>query len=176
MKLQDFLNICNSFNKQGYVYVYGGKFTLITEKFIQNMKKMYPSVYTENYCEKCRNYIGRIGVDCSGLVCHLAELKMMNSSMMEKEFKSKQEPFLGSVAWRSGHVGIVVGIDGNYVEVLEAKGIDYGIVINTYHKNKFNKYLELPTVDYSKEVYKIEFSEDFLKKFCEFLEKEIKLK
>lgn len=171
--LFNFINECKNFNTEDYVYIYGGKFTKITQQFINSMAKTYPAIYTQTYIKKCKNNIGKIGVDCSGLVCKLAGLNEMNSTMMKNTFEGSTEPFLGAIAWKQGHVAIVVNVNGSTIKVLEAKGIDYGVLFSNYDKSYFTKYLKAPTVNYEQKQYRIDFSEEFLRKFCEALEKAI---
>ena len=51
---------------KGYVYGCNGK--VVTEDLIQQLAKMYISMYTDNYIQRCRKWIGKVAYDCSSVI------------------------------------------------------------------------------------------------------------
>lgn len=122
--------------KLGTPYVYGAKgadgpFTLAKFNFLA---KNYPNVFTASYKVKARKFIGRVCCDCSGLISWYTGKVLGSSQLYAQAYArlpmSKIKDFaIGTVLWKSGHVGVYCGLDKNGNPIcIEAKGIDYGTV------------------------------------------------
>lgn len=118
-------------SKLGTPYFYGAKWNVLTEAYMAQMHKMYPSIVTNSYMQKARNK-GQVGVpntDCSGLIYGYRGINKGSSQLYSTAKKrlpiANVDDFaVGTVLWKSGHVGVYVG-NG---KCIEAKGINYGVV------------------------------------------------
>lgn len=118
-------------SKLGTPYFYGSKMDVLTEKKMAQMHSYYPSVVTKNYMEIARRQaqVGKINVDCSGLIGayrgrHIGSSQLYSTAKRRMPMASLKDFAIGTVLWKSGHVGVYIG-DGYCVE---AKGIRYGTV------------------------------------------------
>ena len=116
--------------KKGTPYIYGckGADGAVTQKRVNMLASMYPSVFTAKYLNKIktRKYIGKVCTDCSGLISWYTGKVYGSSQLYSKAYArlpmSRVNDFaVGTVLWKKGHVGVYLG-DGL---VAEAKGIDY---------------------------------------------------
>lgn len=124
--------------KIGTPYFYGSKMKVLTEDFMKQMRKLYPSVVTLLYMSKARikGNVGKINVDCSGLIGAYREKQIGSSQLYStaytrlsiNDYRSWAD---GVVCWRKGHVGVFCRIGGIY-KVIEAKGINYGVVVSDF--------------------------------------------
>lgn len=123
-------------SKLGTPYVYGakgadGKFT---QSRLNSLAKSYPGMFTSRYIAKAKKHVGKVCCDCSGLISWYTG-KVLGSSQLYST-ASKRLPMsqikkfpVGTVLWRSGHVGVYIGLNNSGRPVcIEAKGIDYGCV------------------------------------------------
>lgn len=122
-------------SKLGTPYFYGAKLNVLTEKYMEAMHKSYPKIVTLLYMAKARNkkQVGKVNVDCSGLIAGYRK-KNIGSSQLRATAKkrlpiSEIEKFaVGTVLWKSGHVGVYIGLENGVPMCVEAKGINYGTV------------------------------------------------
>ncbi len=141
-------------SKVGLPYFYGSKMTILTEAFMVQMHKAYPSIVTAKYMNKARDrkQVGKINVDCSGLISSYTN-KLLGSSQLYSTAKKRLSTADyknwadGVICWRSGHVGVFFKENGKYY-VVEAKGIDYGVVISTFNKSKWTCGLTFDWMEY----------------------------
>lgn len=117
--------------KLGTPYFYGSKMDVLTEAKMKQMHNLYPDVVSVSYMEIARkqNQVGKINVDCSGLIGAFRGKQIGSSQLLSTAHKrlpiSQINDFaVGTVLWKQGHVGVYIG-DGYCVE---AKGIRYGTV------------------------------------------------
>lgn len=124
--------------KLGTPYFYGSKMDVLTENFANYMHKAYPGTVTTSYIDKARRkgLFGKVCVDCSGLIGSYRGKQIGSSQLYQTASKRMSMADLdsfpqGTVLWRSGHVGIYIGKNskGEH-ECIEAKGIDYGVVLS----------------------------------------------
>lgn len=142
-------------SKVGTPYFYGSKMEVLTEGFMQQMHRYYPSIVTSNYIQKARNrgQVGKVNVDCSGLIGAYRK-KQLGSSQLYQTAKARlnvneyKKWANGVVCWRNGHVGVFANENGEYV-VYEAKGIDYGTVRSKFTTSKWSYGLTFSDIDYS---------------------------
>ena len=140
--------------KLGTPYFYGSKMTKLTESFMTQMHKSYPSVVTEGYMTKARSkgMVGKVCVDCSGLIGAYRE-KQIGSAQLYSTAKKRLSTSdyknwaNGTVCWRSGHVGIFSNENGKYY-VYEAKGIDYGTVKSAFSASSWSYGLTFSDITY----------------------------
>jgi cell wall-associated NlpC family hydrolase len=150
----------------GQAYVWGGLGYTLTESRIEQLKKLYPSVFTDAYIAKCRARLGMRAFDCVGLVKHFlwgntgdgvlrryavngipdTTANGLFALCGERGSVSALPEKPGLLLHRDGHVGVYLG--GG--RVAEARGIDYGVVISSVSGRDFTQWGELPGVDYSK--------------------------
>ena len=147
-------------SKVGTPYFYGCKMAKLTESFMAQMGKSYPSVVTATYIKKARSkgMVGKVCVDCSGLIGSYRE-KQIGSAQLYSTAKKRLSTSdyknwaNGTVCWRSGHVGTFSKENGKYY-VYEAKGIDYGTVKSVFDPSKWSAGLTFSdmTYDYTTKV------------------------
>ena len=142
----------------GTPYVYGSKLTdgPLTKSKVYMMTKMYPKVFTTSYLNKInnKNLIGKLCVDCSGLVCFPMNKYWGSSQLYANAYArlpmSKINDFAdGTILWKTGHVGIIYHINGKPY-CIEAKGIDYGTIEAVIsNPNRWTCGLTFKDVDYT---------------------------
>ena len=117
--------------KLGTPYFYGAKFNVLTESYMQAMHERYPDKVTKSYMKKARDkgQVGRKNVDCSGLIYgyrdkNLGSYQLYSTAKKRLPISEVDKFAVGTVLWKEGHVGVYIG-NG---EVVEARGINYGVV------------------------------------------------
>ncbi len=139
----------------GKAYLYGSFGQSVTDGFIAQKKTQYPAMYTAEYCAKAKRLIGKTAFDCVGLIkaCYWngtydAKTDLSADGMYRAATKKgglanlPEQP--GVLVWRSGHIGVYVG--GG--EVVEARGIDYGVVRTKLTDRNFTNWCQCPYIDY----------------------------
>lgn len=122
-------------------YLYGAKHSdnPITLNKINQLRKQNSQIYTDSYYNKALKFIGKNAIDCSGLNCYAYDIPDIGSWQIAglgwAESKITNDIPIGSTLWKPGHCGIYKG-DG---EVIEARGIDYGVVISKVSERDFQK-------------------------------------
>lgn len=131
-------------SKIGTPYFYGSKMTKLTESFMAIMAKDYPKMVTPRYIAKARSkgLVGKVCVDCSGLIGSYRGKQLGSSQLYSTA--SKRLPIanvkdfpIGTVLWKSGHVGVFVGYECGIPMCVEAKGIDYGTIMSKVSDTKW---------------------------------------
>lgn len=142
-------------SKLGTPYFYGAKMQKLTEPFMAYMHKAYPSTVTTSYIAKARTkgMVGKVCCDCSGLIGAYRGKQIgsaqLYSSASQRLSMSKVDSFpVGTVLWKSGHVGVYVG-DGYCVE---EKGINYGCVKTKVSSTPWKYGLLFSDMTYNKEM------------------------
>lgn len=115
------------------------------------------------YANKCRRWIGKYAGDCSGMIkaawwedplgniiYKYKGYPDTNEAGMIRDAKVKgsianipEKPGLG--VQFPGHIGVYIG-NG---KVIEARGVNYGVVVTDIKDRPWQNYLEIPFVDYS---------------------------
>lgn len=144
-------------------YVYGAKIQdgPLTQDKVNTLHRLYPNVVNDAYLRKIssKKLIGRLCTDCSGLIAGYTG-KIIGSSQMYSTAK-KRLPFkefenfaLGTVLWRSGHVGVYAGKNSKgQPYCIEAKGIDYGTIASLVKStDKWSYGLTFDYIDYEYDV------------------------
>lgn len=147
-------------SKVGTPYFYGAKMAKLTESFMSQMHREYPSVVTDKYIAKAKNkgLVGKVCVDCSGLIGayrknQIGSAQLYSTAKKRLKVSDYKEWANGVVCWRSGHVGVFAKENGKYY-VYEAKGIDYGVVKSVFVASKWSYGLTFSdlTYEYTNEV------------------------
>lgn len=141
-------------SKVGTNYIYGYKFSFgnVKQAKVNELARAYPSVFTQTYINKIKRkqMIGRPAVDCSGLITGYTG-KMLGSSQLYNQAYARlpishwKSFAVGTVLWKSGHVGVYLG--GG--KVAEAKGIDYGTIISDITKGGWKYGLTFSWISYN---------------------------
>jgi hypothetical protein len=111
-------------SKIGTPYIYGAKMEVLTEAKYNALKKLYGDLVWDSD----RSKIGKVCVDCSGLISVFTGV--VRGSAQYKESAKTVYPIVtvstapvGALVWKSGHIGVYVG-DGKYIA---ADGSAYGV-------------------------------------------------
>lgn len=103
------------------VYWYGGKRQTPTKDLASALKKLYPTIWTNEYYEAALKDIGsgKMVTDCSGLVCGAYGISDIGTSQMPEYFyEYTGKSFLpGMIAWKKGHCGIIIDASGTIAEM-----------------------------------------------------------
>lgn len=159
---QEFADLCKA--QEGQAYVWGGLGYTLTESRISQLRSYYPAVYNDAYVAKCRARIGMEAYDCVGIIKHFlwgntgdGVLRYYGKNGIpdttanglyklcpEKGDIATMPEIAGLMLHREGHVGVYLG-NG---KILEARGIDYGVVITNVADRNFEHWGKLPNIEY----------------------------
>ncbi len=139
----------------GCAYLYGAFGQTVTDTLIAQKKAQYPSMYTDSYVSKALKLKGKTAYDCCGLIkCYYWQGKYQAKSDLSANglyaaatqkgglASLPEEP--GLLLWRDGHVGVYIGQG----ELVEARGIDYGVVRAKVKDRNFTNWCRCPFVSY----------------------------
>lgn len=142
--------------KIGTAYVYGMKGTVMTAANFSCLQGKYPKFVP--YSD--RKKIGRVCVDCSGLIgwacgIHTNSAGWHARAIKEKEVYSiisiKKAP-VGALVWHDGHIGVYTGIKNGVPYYIAADGSAYGVREVPISKNNFTHWMLVRSVfDYKEE-------------------------
>lgn len=137
-------------DKLGTPYVFGMKGQILTQELLAQLARENPKVYTPQYIEKARKYVGRRCTDCSGLISWCTGILRGSANYKEtaREIRpatALDETMAGWALWKPGHIGVYVG-NGRCIE---AKGINYGTVETAAASTPWVSALKLKDIDYS---------------------------
>lgn len=144
----------------GTPYFYGAKIHEgnLNEKKMSTMHAMYPEVVTICYMAKARRkgQVGKVNVDCSGLIAGYRQLNIGSYQLYQTAYTrmpiAKINDFaVGTVLWKSGHVGVYIGKVNGVHMCIEAKGINYGTVMSKVSSTKWVYGLTFKDVTYTYE-------------------------
>lgn len=140
--------VVHCYNKLGVHYLYAAKGEIATRNKIISWSDLYPSYYTSSRKNKALQYAGDIATDCSGLISWLTGIirssqGYYNTAVMKGTITSIPE-IPGLAVWRKGHIGIYIG-NGS---VIEAKGMDYGVVKTKLSTGTWTHWIKLKDIVY----------------------------
>lgn len=136
----------------GCAYLYGCNGRLVTEELIQAKARQYPSVFTPSYIERSRQGIGKIGYDCSSVIdCYVGIDKSANGYFSASTIKGEgllgMPDKKGILVHTDGHIGVYIG--GGFV--IEARGVDYGVVKTALKDRPWKRWSQCPYIEYIEE-------------------------
>lgn len=141
----------------GTPYFYGAKIPegKLTENKMKVMHTMYPRVVTASYMAKARSrgQLGRINVDCSGLIAGYRERNLGSAQLYQTAYTRLPIAQLadfapGVILWKPGHVGVYMGRVGGVPMCIEAKGINYGTIQTRVSATKWVCGLTFAEIEY----------------------------
>lgn len=146
-------------SKIGLPYFYGCKMQLLTTDLMNRLHKSYPSMVTAKYMNKAvkQNQLLKINTDCSGLIGAYREKHLGSSQLYSTAYKrlsiSDVRNFApGVVLWKSGHVGVYIGMEDGVPMCVEAKGIDYGVIKSRVSATNWQYGLTFSDMEYNYDV------------------------
>ena len=167
-------------SKLGFPYIYGGIGLVYSEKDIRELAKQYPSVYTSLYLKTTlEKGAGKQGFDCSGLLKYFLWGNPSASFRYDPATDLTADRLFGKAAVKGpietmpdipgvcvrypGHVGCYAG-KGN---VIEARGVNYGVVSTRLSERPWTHWYQCPGVEYAKQP-DIETWRETIQKHCGF--------
>jgi len=152
MKLTGQGLVAHAISKKGTPYFYGAKMNVLTESFMAQMHKAYPGTVTNTYMAiaRAKKMVGHVCVDCSGLISDYTKKQLGSSQLYSQAYarlpiSTWRDWAIGVITWKKGHVGIYIG-EG---KVVEAKGINYGVVVTDIEKGRWTCGLTFSWIDYT---------------------------
>lgn len=146
-------------SKIGTPYFYGSKMSVLTEAYISQMHSLYPNVVTNAYMSKARNkgQVGKINTDCSGLPGAYRQKQIGSSQLYQTAYTrlpigNVRDLAPGVILWKSGHVGVYIGMENGVPMCVEAKGIEYGVVKTKTSSTNWQCGLTFSDIDYTYDV------------------------
>lgn len=134
--------------KLGTAYVYGMKGDIMTEKKYEQLKVLFGELIWDSDRKK----IGKICVDCSGLISwatgiHRNSQGYHDTAEQVFPISTISQAPVGAAVWCKGHIGIYLG-DGKYIA---ADGSRHGVRIALVKDSAFTHWFRLKDIDYKEE-------------------------
>jgi len=142
-------------SKIGCGYVFGANGETITEAFIQAKAALYPKQYTSGYIASSRRWIGKIAYDCGGLIDAFLGVDLNANGYYTKSVPNGN---IGTIPDVPGILVFMTRLDGSmyhvgvYIgngEVVEARGVTYGVVRTALSERGWDYWGKCHLVDYS---------------------------
>ena len=137
---QQLVDFCRS--KLGTPYVYGMKGSVMTAAKYAELKRQYGKLVWDSD----RNKIGKVCVDCSGLISWACGVVLGSSQWMERA--SMKQPIstirdapVGALVWMRGHIGVYTGLKNGVPHYIAADGSAYGVREVPLSRNRFTHWL-----------------------------------
>ena len=148
----ELVEFCRS--KIGTPYVYGMKGRICTEDDFNHLQQKYGSAYV---WDKDKEKVGKVCVDCSGLISWACGTVLGSSQWMAKA--DKKEPIstlknapIGALVWMKGHIGVYSGLKNGIPHYIAADGSAYSVREVPISQNNFTHWLLVSSVfDYEEE-------------------------
>lgn len=159
------VDFCRS--KIGTSYVYGAKGKVLTEANYNYLKKTYGDLVWNSD----RSKIGKICVDCSGLISWACGVQLDSSQWMQRaKAKGTMYPIstirkapIGALVWMKGHIGIYTGLRNGTPYYVAADGSAYGVREVPLSKNNFTHWLLV------NEIFDYETEDDEMVEKCKII-------
>lgn len=134
--------------KIGTPYVYGMKGTVMTQANFQYLRNAYGDRYVP-YSDVKK--IGKVCVDCSGLISWACGIMLGSSQWMEmanvkKPISTIKEAPIGALVWMPGHIGIYSGMKNGVHHYIAADGSKHGVREVPIGYNRFTHWLLVESV------------------------------
>ena len=133
--------------KLGTPYVYGMKGSVMSAAKYAELKQQYGKLVWDSD----RNKIGKVCVDCSGLIswaCGVAlgSAQWMGRASVKQPISTIKDAPVGALVWMKGHIGVYTGLRGGVPYYIAADGSAYGVREVPLSRNRFTHWLLVETV------------------------------
>ena len=137
---KELVAFCRS--KIGTPYVYGMKGKVMTEQNYKFLKNTYGKMVWLSDRDK----IGRVCVDCSGLISWACGVTLGSGQWKARATKINpistiEKAPIGALVWMQGHIGVYTGMKNGYPYYIAADGSAYGVREVPLRCNKFTHWL-----------------------------------
>ena len=150
---KELVAFCRS--KIGTPYVYGMKGKVMTEQNYKFLKNTYGKMVWLSDRDK----IGKVCVDCSGLISWACGVTLGSGQWKARATKINpistiEKAPIGALVWMQGHIGVYSGMKNGYPYYIAADGSAYGVREVPLRCNKFTHWLLV------EDVFKYEMGDD----------------
>lgn len=137
---KELVAFCRS--KIGTPYVYGMKGKVMTEQNYKFLKNTYGKMVWLSDREK----IGKVCVDCSGLISWACGVTLGSGQWKARATKINpistiEKAPIGALVWMQGHIGVYTGMRNGHPYYVAADGSAYGVREVPLRCNKFTHWL-----------------------------------
>lgn len=137
---KELVAFCRS--KIGTPYVYGMKGKVMTEQNYKFLKNTYGKMVWLSDREK----IGKVCVDCSGLISWACGVTLGSGQWKARATKINpistiEKAPVGALVWMQGHIGVYTGMKNGHPYYVAADGSAYGVREVPLRCNKFTHWL-----------------------------------
>ena len=137
---KELVAFCRS--KIGTPYVYGMKGKIMTEQNYKFLKNTYGKMVWLSDRDK----IGKVCVDCSGLISWACGVTLGSGQWKARATKINpistiEKAPIGALVWMQGHIGVYTGMKNGYPYYIAADGSAYGVREVPLRCNKFTHWL-----------------------------------
>lgn len=137
---KELVAFCRS--KIGTPYVYGMKGKFMTEQNYKFLKNTYGKMVWLSDRDK----IGKVCVDCSGLISWACGVTLGSGQWKARATKINpistiENAPIGALVWMQGHIGVYTGMKNGYPYYIAADGSAYGVREVPLRCNKFTHWL-----------------------------------
>lgn len=137
---KELVAFCRS--KIGTPYVYGMKGKVMTEQNYKFLKNTYEKMVWLSDRDK----IGKVCVDCSGLISWACGVTLGSGQWKARATKINpistiENAPIGALVWMQGHIGVYTGMKNGYPYYIAADGSAYGVREVPLRCNKFTHWL-----------------------------------
>lgn len=137
---KELVSFCRS--KIGTPYVYGMKGKVMTEQNYKFLKNTYGKMVWLSDRDK----IGKVCVDCSGLISWACGVTLGSGQWKARATKISpistiENAPIGALVWMQGHIGVYTGMKNGYPYYIAADGSAYGVREVPLRCNKFTHWL-----------------------------------
>lgn len=137
---KELVAFCRS--KIGTPYVYGMKGKVMTEQNYKFLKNTYGKMVWLSDRDK----IGKVCVDCSGLISWACGVMLGSGQWKARATKINpistiEKAPIGALVWMQGHIGVYTGMKNGYPYYIAADGSAYGVREVPLRCNKFTHWL-----------------------------------
>ncbi len=137
---KELVDFCRS--KIGTPYVYGMKGKVMTEQNYKFLKNTYGKMVWLSDRDK----IGKVCVDCSGLISWACGVTLGSGQWKARATKINpistiEKAPIGALVWMQGHIGVYTGMRNGHPYYVAADGSAYGVREVPLRCNKFTHWL-----------------------------------